>query len=235
MGQQILSYLSEGLGRIVAFLPNLVAAILILVIGYILSRLLAALVRRVALRAGFDRFTARHLHTTTARRSSSGILGSTVFWIGLLVTFSLTARALGLVTLSAGLNGILAFIPQLLIAAVLIGVAVAVGNLLAGLVGDVSSPWLGRAAKYAIIALAVFMALAEVGVATSIVTAAFIAIVGTAAVAAAIAFGVGNIPTARDYTRTLVNRSRERRAAERVEQPMPPPPATRPEEPIRTH
>src|SRR4051812_6731943 len=98
MGERIRIFFADGIGRITAFLPNLVSAILILAVGYGLSRLLAVVADRVLSRAGFDRFIARRVHHRAAEHSPSHTVGAVVFWLGMLTTLSLTANTLGLVT-----------------------------------------------------------------------------------------------------------------------------------------
>lgn len=215
MGQQIVSYFSEGIGRVLGFLPNLLSAIVILIVGYALSRVLGSLVRRLLMRAHFDNTVSRRVHArATEKRSPSATLGATVFWLGMLVTLSLASRSLGLLALAGGINSILAFVPNVIVAAIILGVAVAVGNVLAGLVGDYAQGWLGKAVKVAIIALAAFMALDQLGIASTVVATTFTALLGAAAVAFAIAFGVGNIQLARDFSARLARRGREREREE---------------------
>jgi hypothetical protein len=223
MGEQISNYLATGLGQIVAFLPHLLSAIIILVVGYVLSRLVGSLVRRLLAKARFDVHVARRLHprANAPGRAASSTVGSAVFWLGMLVTLSLTTRALQLVSLSDGIDRILGYVPRVIIAAVIVGIALAVANVVAELIGDVTSAWLARGARVAIIVLSVFMALDELGIARNIVMTTFAAVVGAAAVAAAVAFGIGNIDFARDYTRRLRRRG-ERTAAQEGKQPQTP-------------
>jgi signal transduction histidine kinase len=221
MREQIRDYLAGAIGRITAFLPNLLSAIAIAVVGYLLSRLAGTLVTRVLGRAGFDHFAARHFRTNTTKRTASSIAGSAVFWLGILITASLAAESLGLLALSAGINRILGFVPNVLIAAVIVGIAVPVGRLVGGFISGLASPSLGRAANVAVVVFAVFMALDQIGISRTIVTTTFTALLGAAAVAAAIAFGVGSIPLARDYAHRWARRREEQaaqakmRAAER--------------------
>ncbi|HTP24563.1 MAG TPA: hypothetical protein VMK12_02740 [Anaeromyxobacteraceae bacterium] len=237
MAEQIRAYLTTGLGEVVAFLPNLISAVVIFVIGYLFSRVVAAVVRRVLVRTSFDAFTARHLRPSGAgMRSPSATLASAVFWLGMLVTLSLTANSLRLATLTAGINEILAYVPRVIVAAIIVAVAIAVGNVLGDMMRGMGTVWLSRACRIAIIALAAFMALDQLGVARTVVTTTFAALLGAAAVAAAIAFGVGNIPLAREYCSRWAHQEEgqlgERTAAdEEMEQPRPPEPSA----PARTH
>ncbi len=212
MVEQIQGYFAEGVGAFLAYLPNLVGGIIILVLGYLIARLLGAVVRKLLAKARFDEFMSKRLHPKASQpsRPASRTTGAAVFWLGFLLTIALAAEALLIPALAAGIYQILAFVPNLLVAAIIVGVAIAVANIIADFI---RTAWLARGARVAIIALAVFMALNQLGVAPGIVNAAFIALVGAAAVAIAIAFGVGNIELAREYTRRF-----ERRGTEEVQQ-----------------
>jgi Conserved TM helix len=219
MGEQIVSSFWAVVGRIVGYLPSLLSGIVILAVGYALSRLVGRLVARLLGRTRFDQFAAERLRyrPTAAYRSASSTAGRVVFWLGMLVTLSLTANALGLRTLSAGLNGILGFVPNLLVAAIIVGVAAVLANLAANLLGDIGHGWASRLARTAIMVFAAFMALNQLGIAGGIVTTTFAVLVGALAVAAAIAFGVGNIRLAGELTRRWTSRWRERAEPTRAE------------------
>ncbi|MBI5546732.1 MAG: hypothetical protein HY901_22850 [Deltaproteobacteria bacterium] len=226
MVEQIRNYFATGIGQVVGFLPNLLSAVIIFVVGYALSRLAGSLVRRLLARLDFDPFINRRLHPrASARRPASSTVGSAVFWLGMLVTLSLTTRSLRLVSLSGGIDRILSYVPRVIVAAFIVGIAIAVANVVADLIGGVTSTWLARGARVAIITLSVFMALDQLGIARNIVMTTFAAVVGAAAVAAALALGVGNIDFARNYTRRLERRGERRAVAqegERRERPLEP-------------
>jgi hypothetical protein len=224
MGERIVNMFGDGVGRILAFLPNLVSAVVILVIGYLVSRLLAAVTYRLLERLHFDRFISHRVHDRLGDRSPTLTLRSVVYWLGLLVTFSLTARALGLNSLSYGINRILVFIPHLVVAGVIMLIGVGIANFVGRLLLD-SHMWVQRGARGAILIFALFMALDELGIAHGIVTSTFVTLLGALAVATAIAFGIGNIRLAGELTRRGVDRAeRTRRLNEREERPYEPQP-----------
>jgi len=227
MFRQVGSYFATGLGRIAAFLPNLLSAAIVVAIGYLLSRLAGSATRRLLARTRFDDFAARRLHPRVGgpESSASAALGSAVFWLGLLITASIAANSLGLTTLSVGISRILSYLPNLIVAAVIVAAGVVVSRVLAGIVGTSAGALSARAAQVAVMVFAGFMALDQLGVARNIVMTTFVAFVGAAAVAGAIAFGIGNIPTAREYSqRWAARRAQEKRMVE-VTRPTPPPPA----------
>jgi hypothetical protein len=226
MGARISSYFSDAMGRIVAFLPHLLSAVLILAVGYGVAVLLRMLTRRLLHGAGFDRFVERRVHPkATSRGSPSAGAGGVVFWIVLLAAITMASRALGLETLSAGLSRILRYVPHVLVACVIVAVGAAVGRLLGNLVADVSNQSVAGVARGAVIGLAIFMALDELQVAHGIVLTTFTLLVGAAAAAAAISFGLGNRDLAAHYTRRWT-RKLEAESPERALEPPPeePPP-----------
>jgi hypothetical protein len=214
---QIGSYFATGLGRIAAFLPNLLSAAIVVAIGYLLSRLAGSATRRLLSRTRLDEVAARRLHPRVGglKGSASAALGSAVFWLGLLITASIAANSLGLAALSVGINRIVGYLPNLIVAVVIVVAGVAVSRVLAGIVDTSAGTLPARAAQVAVMVFAGFMALDQLGVARNIVMTTFVAFLGAAAIAAAIAFGIGNISTAREYSqRWAARRAQEKKIAE---------------------
>jgi len=207
MGEQIRNYFSSGIGRITAFVPELLAAIVVLAVGWGISRLLGGLSRRLLMRLRFDRFMIERVHARAASGTSpSVVVSKAVFWLGMLTTFSLAARALKLDSLSSGIDRIIGYLPHVFVATVIVGVGIAVANLAARLLDGVVQRTVIKAARAAIIVLSAFMALDQLGVARAVVMTIFSFALGAAAIAAAIAFGVGNRQLAGDYTRRWVRK-----------------------------
>src|SRR5918999_709670 len=112
-----------------AWIPALIGALAILIIGYIIARVLAGLVARVLQRVGLD----RTLHSGTAGRwvakltaSPSRLLGSITFWVVFLGAISLAVTVLGLVALTDFVGAIYAYLPNVLAAILIFVVAGAI-------------------------------------------------------------------------------------------------------------
>ena len=216
MGDQIRSQFGNGVGAITAYLPQLLSAIGIAAIGIGVSLLVRAIARRLLGKTGFDRLVGRHVDGRAVERRArpSDAVASTLFWIGILVTAALTADALELHALAAGLKRIIGYLPNALVAAVILAVGIAVAKMIGGLVEDVASTTAAKVARGAILVLAAFMALDQLGVAHNIVMTTFAVLLGAAGVAIAIAFGVGNRQLAGDLTRRWVRRAEDHVGAE---------------------
>jgi hypothetical protein len=221
MEQRIGALFADGVGRITAFLPDLVAAIVILALGYIVSRVLSAVARAVLTRGHFDRFVAQRIHAGMAEQASpTATVGAATFWIGMLVTFSLVSRALHLYALSDGINRIIGYLPRLFVATVVVAIGIGVGRMVTRLLTGTVHPTLVKAARAAIVVFASFMALDELGVAHGVVMTAFVLALGAAAAAAAISFGVGNRRVAEELTRRWLKRAEDLNRPEPPEVPL---------------
>jgi hypothetical protein len=129
--------------------------------------------------------------------------GRLVYWVCALVTVGLAVDTLHLAWLSAGVGRLLAYLPNILAAGAIVAVGYFAGNFLYRKVTgrEAASLLWARLVRGAIFAIAAFMALQELGIATAIVTVAFTVALSAMAVAAALAFGLGNRELAGRVTR----------------------------------
>lgn len=230
--EQIIKTLTDTFSKIVAFLPNLLGALAILIAGWIIAWTLRRITDGVLERVGFDNLIQRGKIRERMEQSGqyydpSQIVGSIVYWAVLITTFLLAANALGLAAISELLTRLVVFLPLVLVAIVVIAVAVAIAEIAYEAIMASVAPrieggeTIARIAKYVIIAFGVFAALSQLRVAPAIVNTVFIAIVGAFSVAFAIAFGLGNVELAKEVTRNWYERTQKRRveAAERRHRP----------------
>lgn len=229
---QITRMLESSLGRMIAFLPNVLAALVILAIGLLVAKLLEAATRKL--------LTAARLHSRSGAREVLGqgpalerlphASGRVVFWVLALVTVGMAVDALHLAWLSAGMARVFAYLPNVLAACAIVAVGYFAGNFVyRRAFGRESGALLGRLGRGGIFALAAFMALQQLGIASAIVTIAFTAALSAMAVAGALAFGLGNRELAGRITREWYERRGTR--AQRYEPGLPAPTPRPPEEP----
>lgn len=199
----------NALRELGAFLPKLAGAIVLLVVGVIVARLIARLVARALVAAGADDLGERWgVHPVLAR---AGLPPTISRLARVVVRLSLTAvvvfaalSLLGLEFLSQSLNQALLFVPQLLVALVLLLAGVVLAGLARERVDRVSYQMdfpvpLGRLAQIVVLTVFVLTAAVQVSVATSVLL--LIAAIALAAGGAtlALAFGLGG----RDVARAL--------------------------------
>jgi hypothetical protein len=205
--------------RVIAFLPDLAAGLIILLFGYIVARIGAAVTLRVLQRVGLDRRLARWglVRADATEPQAPAWTASAVFWVVMLIALTQAARAWGLHTIAAGLSTVLAFLPHVLAAVLILALAIALGNWVRDrmvLSGDVvleatsERRLVGAAVRAGIIAIGAFMALRELQIAEPIVTIAFAVTIGAIGVAVALAFGLGSRGTAERLTNDWYERRR---------------------------
>jgi hypothetical protein len=192
-------WLSIGFDRIVGFLPDLIAGLIILAVGYLIARVAARLIVPLAHRTGFDRLLSRHglAERSSQHDAGSRALGTAAFWIIILATLVQTARSWRLYYVAGGLARILAYVPHLIAAVVIFGVALLVGDwtrdrIRAGSTTGTHVELSSGAVRAAILAFGAFMALRELLIAPAIVTIAFTLAFGAIALATALSFGLGS-------------------------------------------
>jgi hypothetical protein len=209
-----------GAEQIGSVIPALVGAAVILLTGYFLARqvqrwaddtLKRLNFNRVASVGGLDEVVGR----TGSRLDPVRALAKLIFWLVMLVVILLASTALGLESINEMFGAMLAFIPTLIAGIVIVILGIIVGEFVRGLIvasaGSVSGvPTVAKMAKGAVIVIALFMALQQVGVAEEIVTAAFTLILGAAALAVGLAFGLGNRELAGEITRRWYEQGQRR-------------------------
>jgi hypothetical protein len=228
---ELVERLRYGFGQILYVAPPFLAAAAILVAGYFVARRLQRWTDQTLARLDFNRVAREQGLDEAVKRTGSRLdpvhaAGRLLFWLMMLVVILLASAALGLESINAMFGEMLAFLPTLIAGIVIVILGIIVGEFVravilasAGGVGGV--PALAGVAKLVVVLIATFMALQQVGVSEEIVTAAFTLILGAAALAAGLAFGLGNKDLAGEITRRWYEEGRERKATETE----PPPPA----------
>jgi small-conductance mechanosensitive channel len=120
------------------------------------------------------------------------ILGKLVFWLVFFIAISMAVDTLGITAISEVLAQFIAYIPQLIAAVLILVLATLLANFVAGIVrGATGSGIAGSVAQYGIIVFAVFAALTQMGIAEELIAPTFLILLGSVALAAALAFGLG--------------------------------------------
>ena len=211
--------LTAGLDRFANGVPTVLGALLILIIGWVIAGALAALVTKFARAVHVDTL-ADHakvndfLQRSGSRLKASNILGEVVKWVVRLVFIEMAAEQCGLTQVTVLVNGILAYIPKIIVSLLLLGVGAFLGNLLAGIVrgtaseAGMSNPTLlGKLASGAVMAFAIIAAVNELGIAPVVVNTLYIGLVAAISLALGLAFGLGGRETAGRLTEQWVGQA----------------------------
>ncbi|WP_077327666.1 mechanosensitive ion channel [Virgibacillus siamensis] len=187
------------LNDIMNMIPNILIAAALILVGVWLGKFIGGFVTGLLQRLGFDGLAAKiqigNKDAFDSKMKPSALVG---YIVQVLIVFFLAVQALTLIKLEFLVDiasAITAYLPNVLAAVLVLGVALIIAGIvetiLVNLLAGPASKVLAAFAKYAIIVLAVFMALSQLGIATSIVTTAFTLILGGLALAFGLAFGLG--------------------------------------------
>ncbi len=210
--------IEDAWANVAAFLPKLAAALVILVVGYLVAKLVARILDRVLERVGFDRVVERGGVRQALARSKydpSDILAKLVFWTILLLVLQLAFGVFGANPISDLLGGLIAYLPNIFVAILLIviaaAVARAVSDLLGSLLGAVpGGQLLARGAGIAVLVFAAFAALDQLQIAPRIVTGLWYGILAAVVGSVIVAVGGGGIRTMQRYWDQTANRAEQR-------------------------
>ena len=226
-GAALATSVTEALALFLSAIPRVIGFLVILIIGWIISGLLAgavsALLRAVrfnelAQRSGFTGF----VQNMGIRTDASGVLASIVKWFVRLIVLVVAFDALGLPAVSEVLQAFLLWIPNLVVALVILVIAGlganALGDLVRGATAQASlgdPKLLSTIARVAVWVFGIVVAVNQVGIASELVNTLFMGTVAALALALGLAFGLGGRDTAAELVRDWRQRTRE--AAPRIE------------------
>ena len=231
-GDAIFLALSNALNTFLAAIPQVIGALLIIIIGWVIAGVLARITTGLLRRAGADRLFAEHggqVYGSQSREIKPSVVGGElVKWVIRIVFLVAAANVLGMPEVSNLLNQVLLWIPNLIVAAIILLLAPVIARFVrgaievgAGEMGFTNAPLLGRIAEIAIVAFAVVIAITQIGIAANLVNTLFIGLVGAVALAFGLAFGLGGREVAGEITRDWyqASQSTASRIAANADQP----------------
>jgi hypothetical protein len=233
-GAALTTSLATALSLFLGAIPRIIGFLVILIIGWLIASALAAgvaaLLRAVrfnvlAQNAGIQGF----INNMGLRTDASGFLANIVKWFVRLIVLVVAFDALGLPAVSQVLQQFLLWIPNLVVAVVVLVIAGLAANALSNLVrgstaqaGFDNPDMLATIARVAVWAFGIVVAVNQIGIAQELVNTLFMGFIGALALAAGLAFGLGGRETAGQivdnwYRRGRANQPKMERAAENLE------------------
>src|SRR6266480_7441002 len=188
-GSAILTSFTNALNLVFAFIPKLISFLLILLVGWIIASVVSRAVTLLLRKIGFDRLSDRIGLTRLeqqmgVRMDTAGVLGKIVFWFLFLVFLVPATDALGIPTVSAVLSGLVAYIPNVFVAILVLFLGTLAATFVADVVrGVTASTNIGNPsifagiARWAIIGFAALVALEQLKIAPTLITELFGAVV----------------------------------------------------------
>ncbi|MDO9227859.1 MAG: hypothetical protein Q8M09_05775 [Pseudomonadota bacterium] len=203
--------------ELASFVPQLIAALFLLFLGWMLAKLARTGVMRLLTLLKFDKATEKSgleafMKHADLDLSVGKLLGNLVYWLIILVMIVTVANSLGLSMVAELFNKVVLYIPNVIVAILVL----VFGTILARFINRLVFAWLSNMefegaltvstfSEYAMLVFVFFMAMEQLQIANELLTAAFIISFGAIGLAFAIAFGLG----ARDWAARVVEKVME--------------------------
>ena len=206
---------NESLTQTARFLPNLIIAIVIFLVGVFLASLAKKLLIKFLDSINFENWLSKYGASKALRTSGSSItvsdlLGELVRWFIILIFLIPAVDLLGLSAVNEIITRILLYIPNVIVAVIIVSVGTVFGNIARDLVtataaslGAHAAGVVGQIARWSIVIFSLLAALNQLGVATDLIRILFTGFVVMVALAGGLAFGLGGKETAEKLLKTL--------------------------------
>lgn len=210
----------QFLNAIAISLPRILGAILILIIGWIIAKLLKRGLRKLLYLVKFNYLTEKtgidkFLKEGGAKLNSIGIISTLFYWTLMLIVLIATLNSLNLTVASTLFNEIMMYLPNIIVAIVILIIGIYLARMVSQItktslkgMKEKTSALISQIAFIAIIILTIFVTLGQLNIATEIVTSAFSIIFGAICLALALAFGLGGREKAAEILGELMKKDK---------------------------
>lgn len=201
----------------IAWLPRILGAIAILVVGWILAVVLRSVAERIAMRLGLNRKVHNSPADSYVRRIApdpAHSLGNLIYWLIIAITITIFIGALNIPVLTGMIAGFYSYVPNILVSILILGLGIAASALVAGVI----QRWMGDTPTGKVVSVVVpvivmsitgFAILEQLKIAPAIVLTTYIAILGAVSLGFAIAFGLGGADAAGQLLDAAYEKGRE--------------------------
>jgi hypothetical protein len=219
---------NKFLGKVITFLPNLLAMITILIIGFFIAWIFKILLLRLLKAIQFDRLSERWGLTSAVSKGGSpyspaNLLSRFFYWVIVLVSLILGINALEVAATQNFIAQFFNYLPHvfaailILVVGYLIAIFLGQATLIAAVNAQMDSArLLSRSVRWFILVLSLTMALYHLGIAEKIIVAAFSITFGGIILALAIAFGWGGRELAKDFLERLYKKGERGEGPDRI-------------------
>ncbi len=202
--QSLLAAMSSLWASVAAFIPRLFGALVVVLLGFVVAKLLDTLLSKVLAKVGLDRLMAgtgltKLLGRAGIRIPVSALIGKVVYWFVLLIFLVSAAESLGLERVSATLDMLALYVPKVFGAALILLAGVLLAQLLSGLVRGAAESvgldyanGLARIAQGLVIIISISVAIGQLEVKTELLNYVIAIVLITVGLAVALAFGLGS-------------------------------------------
>jgi len=224
----VMNSLQNVWGIIASFLPDLLGAIIVVIIGLFVAWIFEIVSEKIVDMLKIDLIlnkvgVEKYFSRAGIRLKSGRFVGKLVYWFFVVATALAVSDILGLWGFSTFLNEVLVYFPNIIVAALILLASIVIANFLRGLVkASVKSAklnnakFLGTITWWITVIFGIFAALLQLKIAESVVNALVIGFIAMLSLAGGLAFGLGG----RDYAAhiiQLMRRHTEERSGDNIE------------------
>lgn len=215
LGNTIKNSLTGTFNSIADFLPTLISALVLLLIGWIIAKIIKGVLSRVLKAVKFDDIADKvgvngYLAKGGMKHRASSLVATLFYWIVMFTTLVTFFNTLGLDVVSDLLSDVIKYIPNIIVGCLLLVVGMYLAEFVSGLVvgalkaGGYNNPeMIGRIAYGAVMFFAIAIVLEQLGIGGNIINTVVTVIMSGAGLAFALAFGLGG----RDWAAGLINKN----------------------------
>jgi small-conductance mechanosensitive channel len=201
VGLQSLVALGES---VMSSLPNIIGAIFMIILGWIIAKIFSYVVSKALKLIGFDKLSEKLylgeiINKTSFNITPSRVVGKFVYWVIMLLFFVTASDTLGWSVVSSSIGDLLTYLPQLFSAIVIFVIGFYIASFvkkgLKGILGSLSiasSHVISAFAFYIILVIITITALDQAGIDITILMSNVTIIVGGIVIAFAVSFGIGS-------------------------------------------
>lgn len=209
--------------QLVHFLPTFIAALVVLVAGWLLAKAVAyGVIKGLKLvnfstltdRAGIDKF----LKHGGIRKTTIDIIGVLIYWLIMLATWLVAFNMLGLTVVSDLVSRLAQFIPHVIVAILILTIGLYFARFISDSViaygknvGMEDAEIMGRLTRYSIMVFVIIIALGQMNIGEAILYPAFLILFGGIVLALALAFGIGGQKWAAGQIEKYFTKGRKRK------------------------
>ncbi|OEC34208.1 Conserved TM helix [Pseudomonas cuatrocienegasensis] len=202
--QSLITAMTALWTKVASFIPNLFVALILVLLGFVVAKLLDTLLSKLLGKVGLDRLMAGTGMTKLLGRAGiqvpvSTLIGKIVYWFVLLVFLVSAAESLGLERVSATLDVLALYLPKVFGAALVLLAGVLLAQLVSGLVRGAAegvgldyAHGLGRIAQGLVIIISISVAIGQLEIKTDLLNNVIAIVLISVGLAVALALGLGS-------------------------------------------
>jgi hypothetical protein len=210
--------------KITSFLPTLIGALVILIVGWIIAKVIRQLIDKLLQLVRFDTLADKTgisevLKKGDLKTSAREVVSNLVYWLIIIMVLIMTVDALGLPKASDVLTSLFDYVPNVIAALLVIVVAIFLASFISGIVHTAAAnakipkpELLAGLSRWTIIIFAATIALTELGIAPLLVTTTFNIVLAGIVLALALAFGLGSKDIVAKWLEELRQKSAEKKS-----------------------